>query len=116
MATLTEETVEDALREFDGNMAAVGRKFGVSRQGVWDFVQHHQVLQQVVLEVKETFIDDIEGALYRGAKEGNTTAQIFILKTQGRARGYVERVENTGADGQPIEIVVKHVERPAKTD
>src|SRR5687768_12405268 len=116
MATLTEESVEDALRELDGNMAAVGRKLGISRQGVWDFVQHHEALQKVVAEVKETFIDDIEGALYRGAKNGNTTAQIFILKTQGRGRGYVERFEQSGPDGQPIEVVVKHVERPAQTD
>jgi hypothetical protein len=113
---LTEDDVAEALREFDGNMAAVGRKLRVSRQAVWAYVQERESLKEIQSEVKETFIDDIEGALYRGAKEGNTTAQIFILKTQGRGRGYVERVENTGADGQPIEVVVKHVERPAQTD
>lgn len=112
MGVLTENGVAEALREFDGNMAAVGRKFGVTRTSVWEYVHDRESLKTILAEVKETFIDDIEGSLYRGAKEGNVTAQIFILKTQGKGRGYVERQEQTGADGQPIEVVVKHVSQP----
>ena len=37
-------------------------------------------------------------------KEGNLTAAIFIAKTQGRARGYSERVAMTGADGGPLVV------------
>jgi hypothetical protein len=40
--------------------------------------------------------------LDKGMKDGNMTAIIFYLKTQGKSRGYVERQEVTGADGKKL--------------
>jgi hypothetical protein len=51
-------------------------------------------------------LDNAETALYDDALNGNTTALIFFLKTQGKSRGYTERQELTGADGDVITIRV----------
>ncbi len=40
--------------------------------------------------------------LDKGMQEGNMTATIFFLKTQGKSRGYIERQEITGADGKKL--------------
>lgn len=106
MAVLTDEGVAEALREYNGNMAAVSRKFGVTRVAVWLYVEAREHLKQIVAEEKETLVDDIEGSFIRNAKEGNVAAQIFFLKTQGRHRGYTERVELGGENGGPVQFNV----------
>ena len=47
-------------------------------------------------------LDFAETMLMKHIREGDTTSLIFYLKTKGRERGYVERVEATGANGSPL--------------
>jgi len=47
----------------------------------------------------------VESKLYSKALAGDTTSMIFFLKTQGKKRGYIERQEITGEDGN--ELVIK---------
>lgn len=99
MARLKLKDVESQLQEHKGNMAAVGRALCVSRQAVWKYVQDHEALKEIQKELQQSFIDEVESELYNQALKGNVTAQIFILKTLGKDRGYVERQELTGKDG-----------------
>jgi hypothetical protein len=39
-------------------------------------------------------IDFAESQLHKQIKEGSTAATIFFLKTKGKQRGYVERIEH----------------------
>jgi len=48
--------------------------------------------------------DDAEMKLAKKVEEGNLTAIIFLLKTKYKHRGYSERSEITGAEGNPLEI------------
>ena len=43
-----------------------------------------------------------ESQLHKQILDGNTTATIFYLKTKGKKRGYVERQEITGVDGDNV--------------
>jgi hypothetical protein len=88
---LTVEIVAEALLKYRGNMAAVGRVYGVSRQAVRSFVESHpQPLKQIRIDAVESLCDDVESALYNRAINGDTSACIFILKTLGRKRGWAE--------------------------
>jgi hypothetical protein len=82
-----------ALREFRGNMASVGRHFGVSRSCIWGHVDADPELRAICEEESESFIDSAESKLFEAIDAGNVAATIFFLKTKGRERGYSERLE-----------------------
>jgi hypothetical protein len=99
---LTIEGVEAKLKDLQGNMAAVARAFGCSRQAVWKFVQGRQTLLAVQHDLREGMKDHAESALHAALLRGEAWAVCFFLKTQAKDRGYVERQEMTGRDGEPL--------------
>lgn len=100
---LTKNKVKDLLKQAHGNYAAVARAYGVSRQAVRQFVERDDELREIATETRETMLDNAESKLYSEAMAGNTAALIFLLKTQGKKRGYIERAEVTGANGGPVQ-------------
>lgn len=106
---LTSEAVAAKLRELHGNMAAVARHFGVSRQAVWKFVQDRDGLRQITAECRESMKDHAESSLYSAIFKGEAWAVCFYLKCQAKDRGYVERTEHTGADGGPIQTEIREL-------
>jgi hypothetical protein len=71
--------VAEKLREFKVNKSAVARAFSVSRNAVHRFTLRHPELIEVVNECRETFVDNVESAIYTGALAGSVPSQIFIL-------------------------------------
>jgi predicted transcriptional regulator len=93
MAVLDTDTVAAKLREFTGNMAAVGRALGVTRQAVAKYVSERPELQALQRELREAMKDDAEHSLHKAILAGEGWAVCFFLKTQARERGYVTRQE-----------------------
>jgi Zn-dependent peptidase ImmA (M78 family) len=114
MSTIAE--LEQAIKDKRGNLAAVARQFGVSRQAVHKRVKKSARLEDAYHEAKDSMLDNAELELYEQALSGNTSALIFLLKTQGKGRGYTERTEITGADGAPVKIAFVDVVRPDDSD
>ncbi len=99
---LTAESVTAAIRDMNGNISAVARRLGVCRQTVYFYIERDPSVKDVLTEARETMLDNAESSLYRAVLAGEAWAVCFFLKTQGKARGYVERQEVTGADGGAI--------------
>lgn len=110
-AELTEEQIAHALQRQCGNVSATAKALGVSRSTINRRIAGSSVLETIRDDARETLIDVAENALLKAIKGGNIAAIIFALKTQGRSRGYVERVEMTGAESGPIqtEIILRQV-------
>jgi predicted transcriptional regulator len=100
------------LRELNGNQAAVGRAFGVTRQAVSKFVAARPDLAEVARECRETMTDNAESALYRAVLAGEPWAVCFYLKTQAKARGYVERVQVEAEETVRVELAEEIVDAP----
>ena len=108
--------VSEALLASDGNLTAAATKLGVTRQGVYDYIDRYK-LQDVLDQSREKMAAEAVGQLHRLVRDGNLGAVIFYLKTQAKSRGYTERIETTGKDGDAIEVrQIKTEGRPALSD
>ena len=94
----------EAIQKYNGNISAVARAFKVNRSTIYSDIEKRPELKELIQDERETMLDDAESELNKQVKRGNTTALLFFLKTQGKRRGYVERQEVTGADGQSIVV------------
>lgn len=115
---LSKKKVIESINHYNGNISAVARSFGVSRRAVYNFVKDkYPELWQLVQEKREEWLDDAESELMRQAMEdSNTTALIFFLKTQGKGRGYTERQEISGPDGEDLNIHVSIGQKNGEDD
>ena len=95
----TIEEIEKALSVSHGLKGPAAQSLGVTWQAVQNRIKKSERLQKHIKQVREDSLDYVEGKLFENIGEGNTSSIIFYLKCQGKGRGYVERVETTGADG-----------------
>lgn len=101
---LVAEVVAAELVALRGNVAAIARKLGVARSSVIEFIQARDTLLAIQADVREGRLDDAESALDRAVLAGEGWAICFLLKTQAKGRGYVEKqqVEHSGGTTQTI--------------
>ena len=104
---LTTENIKQKIYDLKGNVSAVARSFGCERSTIYAKIDKSNTLKKALSDSRETMLDNVESKLYQNAMSGDTTALIFISKTLGKSRGYVERQEVTGADGEKLEVVIK---------
>ena len=94
MTKLTKTALAEQITKYSGNLSAVAKAFGKTRNTIYAHVAKHG-LQHLLDEARDTMVDNVESTLYKQALDGNTTAMIFFLKTQGKRRGYVEGLDLT---------------------
>ena len=110
----TADRIIKALGECQGLLTMAARRAGVSYTTINRYVHDFPSVAQAVHEAKESLLDFAEGKLFTAMKEGNMTSIIFYLKTQGKARGYIERQELTGANSAPMKVEISVVSERAK--
>lgn len=79
--------------------------FRISRQAISKRIERNAELKEVVVDLEETKLDLAEKYLYDLMKGGNLGAICFYLKCKGKRRGWIERQELTGADGETLSTV-----------
>ncbi len=95
-----------ALGESAGLLTLAAKKAGVSYTTINRYAHDFISVQAAIQEAKESMLDFTEGKLYEKIKGGDTASILFYLKTQGKARGYTERQELTGADGGNLKVEI----------
>lgn len=76
------------------NVSATCAALGISRQTFYVRKNSDPSLRERLEEAEESIIDFAESKLVEAVGEGDLTAIIFFLKTKGKKRGYVEKMEN----------------------
>jgi len=102
-ATLKKQFIK--LYEKNFNVARTCEQLGIKRSRVYDEMKKDEKFKTEFEEVREKMLDIAENALMTAVTQGNVTAIIFFLKTQGKHRGYVENDFNIQSANIKVEFV-----------
>ena len=69
------------------------RSVGINRQTHYNWLRDDPKYAAEVKSIEDITLDFAESQLHKQIQDGNVTATIFLLKTKGKKRGYVERQE-----------------------
>lgn len=114
-ADLKAGIVIDLMKQHRGNVRVIAERLGICRQTLYNYINETPSVKAAMQDARESLLDDVESVLYDKALAGDAWAVQFFLRTQGRARGYVERTEVTGADSGPIQIEIVRTDGKARS-
>ncbi len=86
---LDKKVIADLIQKLQGNLSRVADTMGSTRGAVRGVVDREPELQELLKQARERQLDELEKTVFDRAMESNdTTLQLFLLKTQGKSRGY----------------------------
>jgi hypothetical protein len=100
--SFAEEDVAVALIRTSGNFSATARLLVRARRSTQTFIVQNTFLRDLREDLRNEFLDVVEDAYMNDALKGVPGARHFFLTTLGKDRGYVQRQETTGKDGEPL--------------
>ncbi len=92
----------DALHKSLGVVTTACKTADVGRTQYYEWLKSDKQFASDVKDIKDIALDFAESQLHKQIQDGNTTATIFYLKTQGKKRGYVERQEVSYEEKRPL--------------
>jgi len=98
----------DALEQSLGIVTTACKMVDIDRQTHYNWLREDEDYKAAVDSIQDITLDFAESQLHKQIKDGEVTSTIFYLKTKGKKRGYVERVEQDVSINLPkvtIEII-----------
>ncbi len=110
---ITKEAFIIAYKENFGNITISCESAGVSRSSynVWIKNDPEFAKKLAEIEPEEIMLDFGEHKLMERIAKGDTLATMFLLKTKGKRRGYIERQE-VAHEGDVVKQITVNVVRP----
>jgi len=99
-----------AYAEQKGFICEVCKAVGISRQTFYRWKKNDKTFCEIVEDIEEGLIDFVESKLFTRIEKEDITAIIFFLKTKGKGRGYVERIEQLlqGDEFKPLKVIISN--------
>lgn len=91
-----------ALEQSLGVVTDACNEVGISRSTFYNYCREDEDFKKEVEELQDLALDFVESQLFKNIKNGSDACTIFYMKTKGKKRGYIERTELTGENGQPL--------------
>ena len=82
-----------AMEKSLGVVTNACRDCKIARQTHYRWLQEDEEYSNAIQDIQNVAIDFAESKLHENIGKGKETSTIFYLKTKGKNRGYVERVE-----------------------
>jgi hypothetical protein len=104
------EAVAEAVRENRGLLSHAARQLGVHRNSLARLRDENHWVRDMVEEAQETLVDELEDTAFGRALRGGGNQQLlmFLLKTKGKARGYVEAAREREVTSQNNVRIILH--------
>lgn len=97
----------EALKQSLGIVTAAAEFVGIERSTHYDWLKVDEDYKAAVDSIQDITLDFAESQLHKQIKDGEVTSTIFYLKTKGKKRGYVERVEQDVNFNQMPKVTVE---------
>lgn len=91
--TTLKKAMLEALEKSLGVVTTACKQVGINRSTHYDWLKNDPEYAEQVKNLENIVLDFAESQLHKQILDGNTTATIFLLKTKGKGRGYIERQE-----------------------
>ena len=96
------EAMLEALERSLGIVTTACNAVGVGRTTHYQWMKDDPEYREAVKGIENRTLDFAESHLHKLISQGNPAATIFLLKTKGKKRGYVERQEIEVAEKKPL--------------
>ena len=90
---IKKKKVLEALEKSLGVVTTAVRSVGIARSTFYKWIEEDKDFRKEVDDVQNIALDFAESQLHKQIREGSTAATIFLLKTKGKKRGYIEKTE-----------------------
>ncbi len=97
--TIKKERMLEALRQSLGVVTTAAKAADIDRTEHYKWLKKDPEYNAQVEDLENIALDFAESHLHKKIREGDTTATIFFLKTKGKRRGYIERVDHDITSG-----------------
>lgn len=94
----------EVLKQNGGVISKACETINISRGTFYVWKETDAEFAEQYREVEEWMVDFVERKLMEQINDGDTTATIFYLKTKGKSRGYVEKVQLDGNFNNEVKI------------
>jgi len=115
---ITKEALTKAIKGSYGIISTIAKRLKCERKTVYNKFEEWPELKDLLIEERNEIVDLAENKLVSKIKSGEKTSIHFILKTLGKNRGYVEKIqsENTNIDVDVSELSDYGLERLKRGD
>jgi len=102
----TVQEIEKALMESSGLISFTAKKLSVPIDTLKNVIKKSKFLRELLMDIRESVIDEAEDSLLQRIRtKQDLIASMFLLKSLGKHRGWIDRPEKAGASAEkPIFI------------
>lgn len=97
--------IMEALQASRGMIATAARLLSCSRQTIYDAIARHPEIDALVAGERELLLDTAELRLQEAVEAGESWAVRFLLVTQGKGRGYIQRYQ-PDEESEKITVII----------
>lgn len=94
MKNIPIEKIADIYQKKGCNITATCAALGIARKTFYEWKEKKKKLAEALEAADESILDFAESKLVEHIQNDDVQALIFFLRTKGKKRGYVEKVES----------------------
>lgn len=115
---LRDDQIAKALVDTGGFISDTADLLGVTVGAISQRVKSSEMLQQLRIDIEDTYLDIAESKLIKKIREEDTASIFFYLKCKGKKRGYVEKqqTELSGPNNSEVKFAIEFVNPSDKRD
>jgi transposase-like protein len=104
------EHILEAIKDSGAIVSTIARRLGCRWTTAKKYIQKWEETKRAFADEEETVLDMAESVLFGAVKDHDIQAAKWLLSKKAKARGYSDRIEHTGIDGEEIKITCTFVD------